>query len=118
MELDTTNISSGDGVVDSVGLDFSESMDDLLEDGEYQEEAPTDNADHEIDIGSVPISGEGAINTQGENKKQRDVAKHTNKTRDGSTSGGGSRILKKGIVVLPKSKFLSWNCHCIGTDLR
>ncbi|XP_010500229.1 PREDICTED: uncharacterized protein LOC104777640 isoform X3 [Camelina sativa] len=103
---------SGEGDEDLQDQGFNESTDDLLEDGEFDDDTNLQDSRLASDL-MLKDGTESVLETEdnlililiilaGKGVKQAGVGKHGQKAKDGSSAGGGSRPFKKGMVALPK----------------
>ncbi|XP_010412598.1 PREDICTED: uncharacterized protein LOC104698914 isoform X2 [Camelina sativa] len=103
MEVSVEN-GSGGGEEDTEEPMFNESTDDLLEDGEVNDADKSE----EQESGLVTVAGsESGLDAegnaiQGKGNKPVTIGNQRHKTKYGIPVGGGSRLLKKGTVALPK----------------
>ncbi|XP_010500230.1 PREDICTED: uncharacterized protein LOC104777640 isoform X4 [Camelina sativa] len=93
---------SGEGDEDLQDQGFNESTDDLLEDGEFDDDTNLQDSRNSA-METVSLGKRISFNPKaGKGVKQAGVGKHGQKAKDGSSAGGGSRPFKKGMVALPK----------------
>ncbi|XP_019089360.1 PREDICTED: uncharacterized protein LOC104783456 [Camelina sativa] len=106
---------------------FSVSSDDLLEDGEYQEDegqaddTAADDEDAQADT-EKGVSETDDDTPQGDAAKSKGIARPSQKKSEGGNMGGGTRKMKKGMVALRNRRLkredheLELSGHWCGSD--